>query len=506
MIPHVTSSQPSLPSSGKPSGIELINANNPTARHSGSVTPEAGCMMAETLGDKLISWQQDYSKRMSPNLLTGLLRKAVPVLDAVQWKVVEVNDQECQSVLPAGSASTNQHGTHQAALISLAADYTGGIALATLIRGVPVIGVHPCSEGNAASMWLASMKVKYRRPSTTDLHGRCAVPDEMIGRVKQRFAAGKRVLITLHVEFTDAAGQPIADAEMRYFLQARNLSNHGRDRKKKQPRDDAQGLKASARLVAGLRANISRCSNGFEHRYDELAAGPHGAVLAERLTNVLPQLQEVVTARTLHIDHFLQDSEEIQQVVLLGAGLDMRPFRMADRGCSLVTFELDLPVMLQERRLVLSNLSDQDAVDRYMLEADFKHAHVGERLQQCSAYDPDVPTLVIYEGCSMYFSEQENRALMMSVRGALRNPNSAVWADMVIPSVVDGSTDHAAITEFLKQMKELGETFVFGCDDPARFLGECGFGAGAVVTAQEYLKSCDPSLGTYQFVVSGICA
>ena len=506
MIPHVTSSRPSLQSSCKPSGIALIASSNLSGLDSGSVNSAVECVDAEARGEKQILWQQDYSERMNPDLLTGLLRQAVPVLEAVQWKVIEVKDRECHSVLPVGVVSTNQHGTHQAALISLAADYTGGIALATLIRGVPVIGVHPCSEGNAASLWLASMKVKYRRPSTSDLHGRCVVPDEMTDKVRQRFAAGKRVLITLHVEFTDAAGQPIADAEMMYFLQAQNVSSHGVNRKKKQPGHEGQDLKASARLVAGLRANITKSSNGFEYRYDELAAGPHGAVLAERLTNVLPQLQEVVTARTLHIDHFLQDAEEIRQVVLLGAGLDMRPFRMADRGRTLTTFEIDLPEMLEERRLVLSNLSNQESVNRYMLDSDFKQGEAGERLQRCPAYDPDVPTLVIYEGCSMYFSEQENRALMLSVRRALRNPNSVVWADMVNHSVVDGTTNSEAITEFVNRMRALGESFVFGCDEPSLFLEQCGFDVGSVVTAQDYSNSTDSSLGTYQFVVSRVSA
>ncbi len=506
MIPHVTSSRPGLQSSANKSEVSLLGPINSTARRTGDMTAEVECIASVTQPDNSISWQEDYAKRMNPSLLTRLLRHAVPVLEHVQWSVAEVRDQECHSVLPVETASTNQHGTHQAALISLAADYTGGIALATLIRGVPVIGVHPCSEGIAASMWLASMKVKYRRPSTGDLYGKCVVPDEMIKKVRQRFADGKRVLITLQVEFSDAEGQPIADAEMRYFLQARDLTNHASKKETQHQGDAAQKLKASARMVAGLRANIGKSCNGFEHGYDGLAAGPHGAVLAERLVSVLPQLQEVVTARTLHIDNFLHDSDEIRQVVLLGAGLDMRPFRMADRGRSLITFELDLPVMLQERRLVVSNLSKAGNEDRHMLGTDFKHAEVGGILQQCAAYDSDAPTLVIYEGCSMYLSEQENRELMLSLRAALRNPNSVVWADMVTRSVVDGTTSSAAITEFVKRMKELGESFVFGCDEPAAFWDQCGFDVGSVVTAQDYLSSSDSSLCTYQFVVSRVSA
>ncbi len=162
--------------------------------------------------------------------------------------------------------------------------------------------------------------------------------------------------------------------------------------------------------------------------------------------------------------------------------------------------------MLQERHLVVSNLSKAGNEDRHMLGTDFKHAEVGDILQQCAAYDSDAPTLVIYEGCSMYLSEQENRGLMLSLRAALRNPNSVVWADMVTRSVVDGTTSSAAITEFVKRMKELGESFVVRCDEPAAFWDQCGFDVGSVVTAQDYLSSSDSSLCTYQFVVSRVSA
>ena len=96
-----------------------------------------------------VAWEEDYRKRMNPGLVTQLLHDSVPVLKTVDWRVEEVSDGGCHTVLPPRFSSINQHGTHQAALISLSADYTGGIALATLIRGVPVIGVHQV----VARMW-----------------------------------------------------------------------------------------------------------------------------------------------------------------------------------------------------------------------------------------------------------------------------------------------------------------------------------------------------------------
>ena len=108
-----------------------------------------------------ITWAQDYNSRVNPTLMTRLLHEAIPVLKWTDWHVKEVQEGSCTTVLPLNHATTNQHGTHQAALLSLSADYTGGLALATLLRGVPFAGVHPCNEDNSAALWLAAMDVRY---------------------------------------------------------------------------------------------------------------------------------------------------------------------------------------------------------------------------------------------------------------------------------------------------------------------------------------------------------
>ena len=116
-----------------------------------------------------ISWEEDYETRTNPELLTSLLHESVPVLKFVDWRVIEVKEGFAKSVLPLITQSTNQHGTHQAAIIVLAADYTGGIALGTLFRGVPIIGVHPGRSDDAASLWLAKVDIDYLAPSTDHL-------------------------------------------------------------------------------------------------------------------------------------------------------------------------------------------------------------------------------------------------------------------------------------------------------------------------------------------------
>ncbi|HIK91939.1 MAG TPA: hypothetical protein EYG03_08155 [Planctomycetes bacterium] len=89
-------------------------------------------MSTQTIASPRITWEQDYEQRVNPKLMTGLLRSSIPVLEHSDWRIEKVEDGFCQSVLPLNSPTTNQHGTHQAALISLSADYTGGLALESL--------------------------------------------------------------------------------------------------------------------------------------------------------------------------------------------------------------------------------------------------------------------------------------------------------------------------------------------------------------------------------------
>ena len=210
-------------------------------------------MIVSQRNGQAISWQEDYKNRINPTLMTRLLHDAIPVLRSVDWRVVEIREGGCVSELPLRYESTNQHGTHQAALISLSADYTGGIALATLLRGVPFAGVHPCNEETSASLWLAAMDVRYRNPSSENLFATCRVPEDMFAMIRQRYFAGKRVLVTLPVEVTDPEQRNRGRVQMKYFVQPSIQLKPTKENPTISPIFKHK-LKASARMIAGLRA------------------------------------------------------------------------------------------------------------------------------------------------------------------------------------------------------------------------------------------------------------
>ncbi len=452
-----------------------------------------------------ISWDEDYRNRVNPELITELMHRCVPACKECNWQVTKVEEGFAETLLPLNRATTNQHGTHQAALISLSADYTGGMAIVSLLRGVPMAGIHKCSTKEAASLWLAAMNVKYKAPSTGHLIGRCRISPEDREKIVTRYAQGKRVLVTLPVTF-ESNGELVAEAEMTYFCQpAIQLLEPG----KKTSTLFNQKIKASARMIAGVRAKAYFTENGRNYRVDsshtEIAAGPQGALLADKLNRALPQLVDMVQARTQHGEELIRSIPGLRQVVNMGAGLDMRPFQLHAVLPEVVHFDLDLPEMLQERNRIAEMLPNSSAVKRVSIPADFLQDAVEELLLQ-HGLDPSLPTAIIFEGCSMYFDQMINRRMLDAFAKLLQHPDSRLWIDYVSESVFNGKTQIPEVQEFLARMDDLGEAFVFGCDDHRSMGAASRLELVESLTVKDFYQrkgkpSTDPVLDQYAFCI-----
>ena len=456
--------------------------------------------MSATINQFASKFEQDYKTRINPELITKLAHQAVPVLEHTGWEVTHVGFGFAQTRLPLNAATTNQHGTHQAALISLSADYTGGMALTSVLTGIPLSGIHKCRPEEAASMWLASMDVKYINPSTGHLTGTCRIDDKTIKKIQSRYFQGKRVLVSLPIEFT-SNGQQVATAQLRYFVQP---TIQLLDNSDKPSALFKQKLKASARMIAGVRASEDpNAKIRVDCPHAATAAGPHGALLAKKLRTVLPQLTDMVLARTEHIDQTINQMGDVQQVVMLGAGLDMRPFRFTDRSPEIKFFELDLPAMLEERERVIAEMGEAklDGPQRISIAANFLEDNVADLLMAQSSFDPKAKTLFVYEGCSMYFTREENLRVLRDVWKLAKHPESQLWCDLVSQSVVSGETTRPEITAFLNSMDDLGESFIFGSDDPSELLAAIGCRSSQSKTCRSFLQADEPIFDVYQFCV-----
>lgn len=446
-----------------------------------------------------VSWEEDSKFRMSPEVVTTLLREQVPILTFVDWRVTSIEPGVVSSILPLNAPSTNQHFTHQAAVFLLAADYTGGTALASLLQGWPVVGVHPVTSAESMSLWLLKTEVKYIRPSVGDLQATCTVDPARRQRIQQRFVAGKPVIETFTIKFFNG-DELVAEATATYFArQSTALRAQGLDADRVNSLY-ALKLTSSAELIAGVRAR--QTGTLFEDPYAAEMAGKHGVALAERFCERSPQLGGMVAARTRHLDAVVANflAAGGRHLAAVGVGWDMRPFRL-DMPRGAVFYELDFPTTLieRERRLTELGLETPSGVERVSAPIDLRTMPLAETLQQ--HLPDDEPVLILWEGMSMYFDEAEVREVLAGFVPVLTHPKSLLWLDLVDRAPIESPQSYGpSVEEFMRGMQILGEPFTFGSDRPTEFLADCGLNSLEVVPSGIYFSDVrDPIYEIYRF-------
>lgn len=185
------------------------------------------------------------------------------------------------------------------------------------------------------------------------------------------------------------------------------------------------GVGLTALLVAAARAIET-------HRHDSLARDVH----AEHFVRAAPasadwpvRIQQVPDGdgnplwgrfaryfglRTRVLDDFLLRSARagVRQVVLLGAGLDTRAFRLDwPPGC--VVFEIDRAGVLAFKHRVLAGLSAAPGATRVAVPADLRSDWAAALT--CAGFDPATPSAWLAEGLLFYLPGPAETALVETV-------------------------------------------------------------------------------------------
>jgi len=145
--------------------------------------------------------------------------------------------------------------------------------------------------------------------------------------------------------------------------------------------------------------------------------------------------------------------------VLVGAGYDMRPFRL-NLPDGMHVYELDLPTMLadRQRRLDRLGIKDPPKVKRLLTPIDLRATSLAEAL--AASVDSTSPIFIAWEGMSMYFEEAEVRAMLAGMAPLLHNNRSRLWLDLVEKRAVAQPEIYPEVKAFMTSMQLLGEPFV----------------------------------------------
>ncbi len=245
----------------------------------------------------------------------------------------------------------------------------------------------------------------------------------------------------------------------------------------------------TAVLVAGYRArNPELCKDPWAAKI----AGAEGVELTTRYDRVNPHAGLYIAVRTAFIDSEVKRAlaSGVKQVVLLGAGLDVRAARLARPGVRF--FEVDRAESQADK------LARLRALDGYPLGA---ATHVPCELGRedfvaalvAAGFSTNEPAFVIWEGVTLYLSEEAVRGTLRTVSSRL-HPRTTIVFDYIEKRLAEGRSSRQTDKEMLDLLADLGEPITFGMNDATPLLYEEGFRHIRTVNFDE---ACLTYTGTY---------
>ncbi len=186
----------------------------------------------------------------------------------------------------------------------------------------------------------------------------------------------------------------------------------------------------------------------------------------------------LVIARTRYIDDYLQDCIDagLEQLVILGAGLDSRAYRFPSLETRARVFEVDHPTTQQEKtRRILRAIGTLPKHVTYV-PIDFDREKMDQKLYD-AGYCRYKKTLFILEGVVTYLTaEAVDDTLAFVARHS--GSGSSLIMSYLFRSVVDGSgTNEKEARRFRAAVRKRGEPATFGIDEQTveAFLSRRGF-------------------------------
>jgi methyltransferase (TIGR00027 family) len=206
--------------------------------------------------------------------------------------------------------------------------------------------------------------------------------------------------------------------------------------------------------------------------------------------------------RTRFIDDALRQSlrEGIEQVLILGAGLDSRAYRIGAPE-HVRFFEVDHPDTQAWKRTRARQILNGRSASVTHVPVDFQR-ETSERGMALVGF-PKAQTTVIWEGVTQYIGSEAVDATFQYITEATE-PGSSVVFTYVHSGLIDGSVQMPGAESLLQKLDRLGEPWCFGIDpsEVARYLACRGFrlihDVGAADYRERYLDPAGRELGVFE--------
>ena len=228
----------------------------------------------------------------------------------------------------------------------------------------------------------------------------------------------------------------------------------------------------TSRYMAAIRA--------IEHRRpDRLFSDPLAEKLAgaEIIAETIPRVQKfeergtpVVAVRTRFFDDFLLSSaKSIRQIIILGAGMDTRAFRLPWHPDTKL-YELDRPDVMQLKTSLFD--STPANCNRQVISIDLRDSWSKQLIER--GFETTRPSIWLLEGLLYYLSESEGRTLLNEITN-LSADGSFLGADLV----------NEKNRQLNKPKNAQNPKWKSGCDEPEKLFTSFGWEASVVQYGDE---------------------
>jgi hypothetical protein len=175
------------------------------------------------MDDNEISWEEHKQKYLDAKILTDVMRKNIPLLNYIDWSILDIDEGYCKTKVSLNHETSNQHKTLQAANFLLAADYTGGIAFGNIFRNFPTFGIHDITDGKGLSIWLLKAEISYKSPAVDDLYISSAMNKEDLPKNKERLYRKRPAIGKMNIDFV-SRNKMVSSGTMTYYAQVVDYS------------------------------------------------------------------------------------------------------------------------------------------------------------------------------------------------------------------------------------------------------------------------------------------
>jgi methyltransferase (TIGR00027 family) len=187
----------------------------------------------------------------------------------------------------------------------------------------------------------------------------------------------------------------------------------------------------------------------------------------------VPGSWSLITCRKRYIDDKLDEAlGTTDAVVVLGAGMDTKAYRLARRS-DIPVFEVDLPVNIERKKAAVQRAIGAVPASVHLVPLDFERDDLISALTD-HGYRPDSRTFFIWEGVTQYLTEDGVRGTL----GALRATpaGSRLVFTYVRKDFIDGVNMYGAAILY-KRFRQRQQVWRFGLDPDkvAAFIAEYGW-------------------------------